>query len=129
MNKQKSREDIINTEVELVIKSWYKELGLKKTWVKNLHPADILNKHIFPALTQREAEVREEQVSSSDGGSSYSSPSTSVNLHKKPSDRIKEVAVNRASELSRVSCYDAGLAICQIEEICKILDEFDEDIL
>lgn len=40
-------------EIELVILSWCRELGIKKTWVKNLHPADILEKHVFPEIRER----------------------------------------------------------------------------
>ena len=49
-------------------------------------------------------------------------------MKSKPSERIKWVACNKARELSEVRCYDGALAICQLEEIIKILDEFYDEI-
>ena len=50
-----------------------------------------------------------------------------TNIAKRlPSDRVRAVANERAMELSVVSCYAGGLAVCQIEEIVRVLDELSE---
>jgi len=40
-------------EVDQVINNWLDELGVKKTWGHSLHPADVLDKLVFPQLVER----------------------------------------------------------------------------
>jgi len=39
--------------VQIVIDSWAEELEIDQVWDRNLHPADILDKYIFPELADR----------------------------------------------------------------------------
>ena len=43
----------IQKETSLIIEGWCKEFDIEKTWVKNLHIADVLDKHVFPALKDK----------------------------------------------------------------------------
>lgn len=40
-------------EVTRQIESWSEELGIEKSWDSDLHPADILDKHVFPEIRDR----------------------------------------------------------------------------
>lgn len=37
-------------ELNNIIEVWRSNFGIKKTWPKDLHPFDVLDKHIFPKL-------------------------------------------------------------------------------
>ena len=53
-------------EVGLVIDSWAEQLGIERTWPADLHPADVLDKYVFPAIladfVRPTSEVRENHV-------------------------------------------------------------------
>ena len=40
-------------QVDLVIDAWVDRLGIEKTWGDSLHPADVLDKLIFPQVVDR----------------------------------------------------------------------------
>jgi hypothetical protein len=40
-------------ELDYVIASWVKEPDIEKDWPDDLHPADVLDKYVFPALRER----------------------------------------------------------------------------
>lgn len=46
-------------EARTIIKDWAREFGIEPTWPDELHPADILDKYVFPVLTQKHQEERD----------------------------------------------------------------------
>ena len=40
------------TSIDTVISSWVEELELDRDWPSDLHPADVLDKYIFPQIQQ-----------------------------------------------------------------------------
>jgi len=49
----KGQADKLHREIRAVIGSWIVELEIEKTWPKDLHVADVLEKHVFPAIRDR----------------------------------------------------------------------------
>lgn len=51
LKRQIERNEIMH--IKCVIKDWLDEFGIVQSWPDDLHPADVLDKHIFPILKER----------------------------------------------------------------------------